>query len=148
MKKILITFVCATLIVACKKETNVQPQKEVATATHHALHDSTNESSYFIQQNLAGTWTRIREYIRGPLIMIDHTVTETSIPVTLSYWNAPANAMSFTGNMVTITNYHRLGSTDTWEIIFSSNDAFTLSNYITTGTYNDTQIIDYYSRVP
>lgn len=146
MKKILITIACATLIVACKKENNVQPQKQIA-ATPPLLHDSITEIDYFIHQNLIGSWTRVREYIRGPLLIIDHTVTEMTIPVTLTYWYDTGNPMTFAHDMVTITNYHRLGSTDTWKITFSSNNAFTLSNYITTGTYNDTQIIDYYNRV-
>lgn len=148
MKKITIIFACATLIVACKKENNVQPQKQIGATPSPALHDSITEIDYFIHQNLVGNWTRVREYIRGPLLILDHTVTETIIPVTLTYWYNTGNPMTFAHDMVTITNYHRLGSTETWKIMFSSNNAFTLSNYITTGTYNDTQIIDYYNRVP
>ncbi len=127
---------------SCKKDNSVQPLAVKTTVpTSHRDYD------YFIHQNLPGNWTRVREYIRGPYIIIDHPVYEMTIPVTLTYWYAPGNVLSYHDGIATIDNYQRLGSSDTWKIAFTSNDAFSLSNTVTTGDYINTEIVDYYKRV-
>lgn len=141
MKKIILATAIVLLMISCKKDEFGQPKPKETTITAERDYD------YFISKNLAGSWTRVREVIKGALINIDHVTSENTIPVTLSYWYSQANSIRIDHGFFTITNYKRLGSTNIWHARFSSNDAFSLSNYVENGIYKDTEIIDYYVRV-
>lgn len=135
MKKILITIACATLIVACKKENNVQTlTKTFRTTSLIAL--------------LPGNWQMKHQVVTGPLVNINQDEVPLTIPITLTSWVNPSFPLSVDHDTLIIPVYVRFGSDSTWTIHFTDNDNFTLENRIKTGFYKNTQITDTYIRVP